>query len=452
MANEIRYYVQLGESGLTLYVILVNEADGTVWNTAGSPAWDAVANLVTNHTDHDIALSESPAGGRCYGGNFPTGIAAGLRVMAHVYEQAGASPSLTADRLLASRAALSLGGGAIRWASEADLAAIKGTALPAESGAGRDAAGFAKFFDVATPVGTVNLIAANAVQFAGQVITCGAGVTVSAYLGTASPNTAQTGDAYYQLASGGYSLNVLYNMINNVNLWSVNWTSARAGYLDKLNVAGTLCTLAAADVTAAVWDVALPGAYAAGKAGYIVGHPADVNTAAIADAVWDELTAGHAVVGSYGVLATAVKARTDLIGASRVAWSSPVKPGGAVETFGGVDYLDEDGAALPWTFDGWTGANLDGLDGKLRLLQATAGEAGSSVAEVELDATLTQVGDVVTIKVDMTAAQSEALTPSPVGRSLNYAYQIFATLANTHTVCVAAGQWTARKGLTAPTA
>jgi len=50
-----------------------------------------------------------------------------------------------------------------------DLGAIKGTPLPAEAAAGQVAAGFAKFYDVATPAGTVNLIAANLTQIDGKL-------------------------------------------------------------------------------------------------------------------------------------------------------------------------------------------------------------------------------------------------------------------------------------------
>ena len=66
-----------------------------------------------------------------------------------------------------------------------DTTKILGTALT-ETAGGYLAGSFKKFFDIQTPAGTVNLIAANATQFAGQTITCGAGVTIGAYVGNAT--------------------------------------------------------------------------------------------------------------------------------------------------------------------------------------------------------------------------------------------------------------------------
>lgn len=52
-------------------------------------------------------------------------------------------------------------------------------------------------------------VRANAIQFAGQAITCAAGVTVYAHVGTAAADTAQTGDAFARLGSDGAGLTAI---------------------------------------------------------------------------------------------------------------------------------------------------------------------------------------------------------------------------------------------------
>lgn len=101
---------------------------------------------------------------------------------------------------------------------QANLAGIKTTALPAEAVAGQDAAGFAKFFDVTTPVGTVNLIQSDLTYIHGSALT----ETSSGYLSAAfkklfdvatpvftSASVNQTGDGYARLgAPAGASVSV----------------------------------------------------------------------------------------------------------------------------------------------------------------------------------------------------------------------------------------------------
>ena len=65
------------------------------------------------------------------------------------------------------------------------------------------------------------------------------------------------------------------------------------------------------------WSTLLPGAYAAGTAGYIIGNNVAPTVNAIAIAVWDELQAGHITADTYGkivsdleVLAKQIKSLT----------------------------------------------------------------------------------------------------------------------------------------------
>jgi len=131
MANEIKYDGLLAETGLTLYAVVVNGADGTIWNTA-TAAWDPVEHIVSEITDHDIPLVETVAESRRYDGDFPAGIAVALDVTVLVYIRAGAVPDLAADELLASQEFLWTGAGgkllSAAKAMELLLAVIAGVA------------------------------------------------------------------------------------------------------------------------------------------------------------------------------------------------------------------------------------------------------------------------------------------------------------------------------------
>jgi len=75
------------------------------------------------------------------------------------------------------------------------------------------------------------------------------------------------------------------------------WNALTADY----NASGTMGeAMGNAGAGGDPWSTALPGAYAAGTAGYIIGNNVVPTVNQIAIAVWDELQAGHITEDTYG--------------------------------------------------------------------------------------------------------------------------------------------------------
>ena len=133
---------------------------------------------------------------------------------------------------------------------------------------------------------TSGIVKADVHTIKTQTVTCAAGVTVLASVGTAATSTAQTGDAFARIGANGAGLTALGDT-RLANLDVASSTLATAANL--ATVAGYLDTEIAA-IKAKTDN--LPAAPAA------VG---DIPSAAtIADAVWDEATSGHATAGTTG--------------------------------------------------------------------------------------------------------------------------------------------------------
>lgn len=130
-----------------------------------------------------------------------------------------------------------------------------------------------------------------------QAVTCAAGVTVLASVGTAATSTAQTGDAFARIGVNGAGLTALGDT-RLANLDVASSTLATAANLATL--AGYVDTEVAA-IKAKTDN--LPAAPAA---------TGDIPTAAtIADAVWDEATSGHSTAGTTGKALTDAAASGD---------------------------------------------------------------------------------------------------------------------------------------------
>jgi len=264
---------------------------------------------------------------------------------------------------------------------------------------------------------------------------------------------------------------------------------------DHSGVGSTGAALAAAGGSGDPWATAVPGAYGAGTAGNIVGNlndvsSSDVQTAAaaaltaydpptrteatadkdevlaalpaeapsaatVADAVWDEATADHAIAGSTGEAITAAGVAGDpwtaalpgdyadgtagailpdlqsgltALGASSVTVTNPVADSGDVTLYQGDDYAADDGRSLTFAVADATHAlGLDTATVKLKATQATW-EAAS----------VTSTDDGYTVAFEPTAAQTAALT------TRQQSYELEATLASGRVVTLAIGTLTVR--------
>jgi len=205
------------------------------------------------------------------------------------------------------------------------------------------------------------------------------------------------------------------------------WTGTKAGYLDAA-ISGVTAPSAAA-VADAVLDelvtehtiensvgaklasaaaagdpcaTTVPGAYGAGTLGYLVGTYLNASSAAI-------------------------KAKTDLISATSITVASPVAASGEVTIFRGDDYADADGRALTFTVANYSGPSLAGATTTMALISKANYERGLQTSALSVTATVTGT-TTLTIKVDLTAAQTAALASNP-SLIYTYYYQVRSTTA-----------------------
>jgi hypothetical protein len=171
-----------------------------------------------------------------------------------------------------------------------DLAAAKGTALPAEAVGGQVAAGVAKFFDVTTPAGTVNLIPTVATLTNAPADS--AGVTILQRALVMHSTTIATLDLQsdFTLADGSADDDA-YNGCLVVIRDSATATRRCMGFVK--------------DYTGATRRVVL--AIIPGVAGFVMeaGDFVDIIPCG-AKAVWDELINNHAIGLSTGAVLTAL--------------------------------------------------------------------------------------------------------------------------------------------------
>lgn len=127
-----------------------------------------------------------------------------------------------------------------------------------------------------------------------QTVTCGAGVTVLASVGTAATSTAQTGDSY-ALANGANG-----------------FVAIKDDTAAILTDTGTTLDTKINNIQGATFDTATDSLEAIrnrGDAAWVTASPP--SAASIADAVWDEAIAGHLGAGSTGEALNAAGAAGD---------------------------------------------------------------------------------------------------------------------------------------------
>lgn len=145
-----------------------------------------------------------------------------------------------------------------------------------------------------------------------------------------------------------------------------------------------------------------------------------------------------------------ITTKTNQIGSLAVTYTSPVASDDSVTIYCGADYSGA--AILSWTITGWSGINVNGATGKLRLQKKTTYlNSGTATADHEFTATVTQASTTVTVTVALTDANTDDLTPTPPQETQQYRYQLVATVAGAGAeVQVLADGWlTAKKMLTA---
>jgi hypothetical protein len=209
-------------------------------------------------------------------------------------------------------------------------------------------------------------------------------------------------------------------------------------------VARTLTSGAApsADAVAdAVWDELIAGHAGAGSTGAALSAATAPSAATVADAVWDEALAGHAVAGSAGAALSAAGGAADpllnavpgayaagtagaalgRVGSGQVTTVSTVaQSGDMTEVIAGADYLTADGYQFDWT-------------------DASAAWPTLTAATIEWEAsgggqTYTAAGSVVTatgaskkVRLELTAAQTTAIAALHTGA---WQFVVWATLSS----------------------
>ena len=125
----------------------------------------------------------------------------------------------------------------------------------------------------------------------------------------------------------------------------------------------------------------------------------------------DELVTSHTTANSLGADIAAIMAKTNNIGTGTIAVTSPVKTGNGLEIIRGDDYLTSNSRVLTWTDTGSTWATLVGSTITLVI-------GGTSFTGTVVDAD--------NLKVELTAAQTTALTES-TNATPKYVYYIRST-------------------------
>ena len=140
-----------------------------------------------------------------------------------------------------------------------------------------------------------------------------------------------------------------------------------------------------------------------------------------ADAVLDELLAGHVVAGSLG-------ARIGLLGTGVVTVANPIAANLSITIVGDDDYLAADSRQLSWTVENWAAADPATGTVTLQLTEREDYAAGTHTGDVLIAGTGSLVGVDALFEVDLTAAQTRALASTPPATGYQYVYQVILTL------------------------
>jgi len=249
-----------------------------------------------------------------------------------------------------------------------------------------------------------------------QTVTCGAGVTVLASVGTAATSTAQTGDTY-ALANGSAGFvaidtvvdaikvktdSLTFTVANTLNAAVTHWvatavatpTVAGVPEVDVTHLDGSATNLDALSNLAAEYE----------SNGYVAADVIVASVGVIADAVWDEAGAGHVTSGTFG-------ARLDALISSRSSHSATDvwAAGTRTLTAGTNIQLPSNGLAnvTAWTVNitGTLSGTVGGIAGTITTLDAL-----DTAQDTQHGTTQTAVSGVPTALLDLAAGVETGLT------------------------------------------
>lgn len=325
MANEVSH--RHSATGETLYFTIRN-VSRQMWNTAGTPNFETLT--VANWGDYDVALSESPASSYFYVGTFPAvsgNMVAGW-YWVDVFKRAGGSPAIS-DVLQASyfgywdgttykwwgEDTIAVGGtvqtardigasvllsagtgtGQLDFTSgvvKSNLVQILATALT-ETAGGYLAAGVKKFFDVASPTSTMNLI--TAVTTVTNLTNLPAKLLKYLQLLFRKDAAIATDNAteLTEINADGGSGAGAYD----------NTTDSQEGIRDTAALATELAKVPKSDSNVS-WNATAAAQIQTECGDALAAYAPNTTTpptaASIADAVWDEASTGHTDAGKAG--------------------------------------------------------------------------------------------------------------------------------------------------------
>lgn len=347
-------------TGVTVYAHVRNRTS-QIWNTSGTPAFEAYATA--NIADYDIALTEQGTASKSYVGNFPAVGASGYYDVEY-YLQGGGSPAET-DTLLGQEAGY--------WDNTGS------TWLPVTAERGTD----------------------------------------SAYTGT-PPTAAAIADAVLDEALSGHSTNgTLGKAVSDIDT-------------DVFSIASTLTTVASNVATI----LARVGAFTGSGVNTILGFflalmKSDASTPSDVGGDWAASTDSTEAIRDRGDAAwtgggasdcPTLEEITSALSGLNITIASPVRQDGSIEITQGDGY---DGSDIAFTAEDWTGEDVDTFqECKFALMLTSDYEAGTGEAALEVDASVEmQSGDAV-FTIELTNAQTAALTPSPALDRYNYTYHL----------------------------
>lgn len=294
------------------------------------------------------------------------------------------------------------------------------------------------------------IVSADVQTIKTQTVTCTASVTVLASVGTAATSTAQTGDSYARIGANGAGLTGIVlpsGGLANVTAWSVAITGNITG-----NLSGSVGSVTSAVVLPSIpanWLTAAGIAAGAlnGKGDWLLSsaYTTPPTAAANAAATWDITTTGHTTAGTFGALlgATTDPLLNDVPGSYAqgtagyvlgsllnhpVTYTGPINPvTGAMTLTRGDDYLAADNRALTYAFPYGSGnVSLSGATVVAYwLLQSvdTVSATTTATASVSGAGTGSQA-----LSIDLTAAKTTLLSGS------RYLVKVIATLADASVV------------------